>query len=58
MSEASIEDVYEVIARGIDRVGPYRAELFLAKLALALAHELGAHERALALIEACQADLE
>jgi len=34
------EQAYEMIARAMDRVGPERERLFLARLALALAHRL------------------
>ena len=34
------EQAYEMIARALDRVGPERERLFLARLALALAHRL------------------
>jgi hypothetical protein len=34
------ERAYEIIARALDRVGPERERLFLARLALALAHQL------------------
>ena len=34
------EQAYELIARALDRVGPERERLFLARLALALAHQL------------------
>ncbi|MEQ8344221.1 MAG: hypothetical protein RIB84_27400 [Sneathiellaceae bacterium] len=54
---ADMEEVYEALAVGIDKVGTADAPLFLAKLALMLAHELGDREAALAAIEACQADL-
>ncbi|MBI1732922.1 MAG: hypothetical protein HYR49_09165 [Gammaproteobacteria bacterium] len=34
------EQAYELIAQAIDRVGPDKERLFLARLALALAHRL------------------
>lgn len=36
-----LEQVYDALAEGIDRATPAKAELFLAKLALLLANELG-----------------
>ena len=48
-----LEDVYEALARQIDRAGPEAAPLFLAKTALALAEALGDPARALALIALC-----
>ncbi len=35
-----LEQVYEALAAAIDRAGPHGEALFLAKLALALAHRL------------------
>lgn len=57
MTFTDLEPVYEALAEGIDAVGPAEAPLFLAKLALMLAHELGDRDAALAAIQACQADL-
>jgi hypothetical protein len=34
------EEAYELIAQALDRVGPEQERLFLARLALALAHQL------------------
>jgi hypothetical protein len=36
-----LEHVYEHLAQAIDRAGPANEALFLTKLALVLAHELG-----------------
>jgi hypothetical protein len=47
MTKKDIEAVYEVIATQIDKVGPANAELYLAKLALLLANEIGDQRRAL-----------
>lgn len=41
MTPSEVETVYEALARQIDATPPDRRELFLAKLALLLAHELG-----------------
>ncbi|MGO8830379.1 MAG: DUF2783 domain-containing protein [Steroidobacteraceae bacterium] len=38
---AALEQVYDVIADGIDRAGDAKAKLFLAKLCLALANLVG-----------------
>ncbi len=38
MSVNDLERVYDLIAEGIDRAGPGKTDLFLAKLALALAN--------------------
>jgi hypothetical protein len=37
MSDAEIEQAYDLIADGVDAAGPEKAPLFLAKLALCLA---------------------
>lgn len=49
---ADLEDIYEALALVVDRVGPERTSLVLAKAALSLAHELDDPARAIALIEA------
>ena len=41
MSIAEIERVYDLIADGVDRAGPDKSQLFLAKLSLALANLVG-----------------
>ncbi len=41
LTTASLEQVYDVIADGIDRAGDAKAKLFLAKLCLALAAQVG-----------------
>jgi hypothetical protein len=41
MSIIEIERVYDLIAEGIDKAGPEKMGLFLAKLALALANLVG-----------------
>lgn len=40
LPDGQFEAAYEMIARALDRVGPERERLFLARLALALAHRL------------------
>lgn len=49
MSFADLERVYENLAVAIDRVGPDRETIMLAKLVLSLAHRLGDR----AAVEAC-----
>jgi len=41
LTTAALEQVYDVIADGIDRAGEAKAKLFLAKLCLALANLVG-----------------
>lgn len=41
MSPAEFETVYEALAETLDHVGEGKRELYLAKLALLLAHEIG-----------------
>ena len=41
MSVNELEQVYDLIAEGIDKAGPDKTALFLAKLSLALANLLG-----------------
>jgi hypothetical protein len=51
-----LEQVYDDLAEAADRAGD-RRELFLAKLALLLAHEVGDRHRVGALIGSALADL-
>jgi hypothetical protein len=44
MGIAEIERVYDLIAEGVDRAGPGKSQLFLAKLSLALANLVGDSE--------------
>ena len=41
MSPADVETVYEALAETLDTVGPDKQALFLAKLALLLASDIG-----------------
>lgn len=41
MKHQDLEDTYALLARKIDEVGEGKSELFLAKLALLLAHKNG-----------------
>jgi hypothetical protein len=52
-----LEEAYDLIAAGIDRAGAAKAQLFLAKLALALASQLDGLEELRAAIEASLRDL-
>lgn len=54
---AGLEAVYDALAQAIDRAGPARSELFLVKLALLLAHDVGDAARVQALIEDALRDL-
>lgn len=48
-----LELVYEELAAAIDAAGEERASLFLSKLALTLAHELGNPKVVIDAIRAC-----
>jgi len=54
---ADLEDAYDRIAAGIDRAGEDKAQLFLAKLALALASQADDAGQVRAAIEASLKDL-
>lgn len=41
---AELEKIYDALAEGIDAATPARSELFLTKLALLLANEIGKSE--------------
>ena len=58
MTEQDLETVYEAMAQAIDGVGESARELYLAKLALALAVSLDDKPRVLAAIEDCKTGLE
>ena len=51
---ADLEDIYDEIAEAIDRVGPQREAVFLAKLALVLAHHLADRALISKLISDCE----
>lgn len=57
MTQDDLEQVYEALAQAIDRAGPEQAEVYLAKLALALAEELGDGARVQAVIAECETGL-
>jgi len=50
MTPLDVERVYDALATGIDTIGADKSELFLAKLAALLAHELGDASRVLELV--------
>lgn len=52
-----LEDVYDLIAEGLDEVGSERRELFLAKLSFALANLVGQAEMVKAAIDAAKRDI-
>ena len=54
---ADLEDAYDMIATGIDTAGKDKANLFLAKLALALAGQVGDAARVRAAVDASLKDL-
>lgn len=54
---ADLERVYDLIAAAIDRVGPERESLLLAKLALLLADEAGDYDAVAAAVAAAERDL-
>lgn len=57
MSIVDIERVYDLIADEVDRAGPEKAELFLAKLCLALANLVGDGEKVANAVTAAARDL-
>ncbi|MCP5266990.1 MAG: hypothetical protein H6934_12810 [Burkholderiaceae bacterium] len=54
---AELEDLYDRLAEAIDAVDPGRRDVFLTKLALCLAHELGDRERIWRAIDVAGRDL-
>ena len=54
---AGLEQVYDEIALALDRVGPDKGELMLAKLALLLADAVGDAQRVTELVEVATRDL-
>lgn len=53
-----LEGFYDVLAQAIDASGPDRETVFLAKLALRLAHELGDGARLATLVAECLVEPE
>ena len=58
LTTAAIEAAYELIADGIDRAGEARAQLFLAKLCLALANQVGDLAEITQAVDAALRDLD
>lgn len=54
---AGLESVYDQLATALDAVGADKSELFLVKLALLAAHQLGSEQRFAELLRAAQRDL-
>lgn len=52
-----LERVYDLIAAAVDRAGPERESLLLAKLALLLAHEIGDYAAVAEAVAAAERDL-
>jgi len=50
MTPTDLERVYDTLAASLDSVGPDKSELFLAKLALLLSHEIDDAGRVLDLV--------
>ena len=57
MEFADLEGFYELLAQSIDKTGEEKAPLFLAKLALLLAREVGDPDVTRAAIETALRDL-
>ncbi len=57
MPFADLEQTYEALALAIDHAGPDREALFLAKLVLLLANEVGAFNRVKHCMDAALLDL-
>lgn len=58
MTPSDVEAVYEAVASTLDGIAPEQRELFLAKLVLLLAHDLGDAGAALARIAEAAQDLD
>ncbi len=58
MTVEQLEAAWVALAEGIDRAGPDRERLFLAKLALLLAHETGDPQTLSRAIAAALEDLQ
>jgi hypothetical protein len=57
LTTAAIEEIYDLVAAGIDRAGEAKAKLFLAKLCLALANQVGDIKEVTQAIDAALRDL-
>lgn len=58
MNTHDVETVYDALAETLDAVGEGKGDLFLAKLALLLSHEIGDASRILSLIAQARANLD
>ncbi|MBR9649745.1 hypothetical protein [Thalassovita aquimarina] len=58
MTPAEVETIYEALANRLDDLGAEKRELYLAKLALLMAHELEDAPRALTLIAEAAENLD
>ncbi len=54
LPQSDLEDIYDELAEAIDRVGQDQETVFLAKLALSLAHHLGDRALVSRLIQDCE----
>lgn len=57
LDTAGLESVYETLASAIDAVGPDKSELFLVKLALLSARQIGDAQLLATLVANAQKDL-
>ncbi len=57
MTQSDLEPVFEALAQAIDTVGPEQSEVFLAKVALALADQLSDEALSRKVIEECKTGL-
>lgn len=57
MAAPTHEDVYDALAEGIDRSGPEKSEMFLAKVCLLFAKELDNPERCQTLISEAEKNM-
>lgn len=58
MNTSDVEAVYDTLAETLDTIGEAKGELFLAKLALLLSHEIGDAPHVLSLIAQARANLD
>lgn len=58
MTPTDVEHVYDALAETLDAVGAEKSELFLAKLALLLSHEVGDRTRVITLIADAATNLD
>lgn len=58
LAEGAIETLFDQLSRAVDRAGPDGESLFLAKLALLMAEEIGDPARVAALIAAAERSMD